>query len=188
MKRIISLIVAMLPIALLAACATNGEKPANLATEPTTSEAATESVATVETSGAQEPARMESDSMKDSTSLLDKRVIYFAFDKSDINSEDLPVIQAHAQYLANHPSVHVRLEGFADERGTREYNMALGERRDHSVLEFFALQGVAADRIETVSYGEEHPVALGHNESSWSQNRRVEIVYPNQDSLSLSSN
>jgi len=178
MKRTTSLIVAMLPIALLAACATSGEKSANLAVAPATDEAApTESVAAAETSGAQEPARIESERMDDSTSLLDKRVIYFAFDKSNINSEYLPVIQAHAQYLANHPRVHVRLEGFADERGTREYNMALGERRGHSVLEFFTLQGVAPGRIETVSYGEEHPVAVGHDESSWRLNRRVKIVY-----------
>jgi peptidoglycan-associated lipoprotein len=178
MKRVIRMIVAVLPLALLAACATTGEEAAapTAAPEPTQTETMAPAPA-AEPSAAPAEAEMEIDPLQDPTSPLAKRVIYFDFDKSDIKSEYRPTLQAHAEYLANHPSVHVRLEGHADERGTREYNIGLGERRANSVRAYLTLQGVSASQIETISYGEERPVAMGHDESSWRLNRRVEIVY-----------
>ena len=109
---------------------------------------------------------------------LSKHTVYFDFDKSDIHPEDRDIIIAHAQSLVQHPDTKVVLEGHTDERGTREYNIALGERRARAVSQLMQLQGVAQSQIDVVSFGEERPVALGHDESAWRLNRRVEITYP----------
>lgn len=108
---------------------------------------------------------------------LVRKLVYFEFDKSVINDDDKATLNAHADYLITHSSARVRLEGHADERGTREYNVALGERRAAAVKRYLTLKGVAASQLEMVSYGEERPARLGHDETSWSLNRRVEIVY-----------
>jgi len=110
-------------------------------------------------------------------SLLSQRVIYFDFDKADIRSEFRDVLNAHAQYLAGHPSARMTLEGHADERGTREYNLGLGENRGDNTSTLLAAMGAGSGQINVVSYGEERPVATCHNESCWSKNRRVEIIY-----------
>lgn len=110
---------------------------------------------------------------------LKNRVIYFDFDSSDIRSEFAPLITAHARYLASNASIRVRVEGNTDERGSREYNIGLGERRAQAVRRALMLQGVAESQITTVSYGEERPAVTGHNEEAWSRNRRAEIVYLN---------
>lgn len=112
--------------------------------------------------------------------LLSKRVVYFDFDSSAVRDDDRAVIQAHSDYLAQHSGVKVTLEGHADERGSREYNIGLGERRANAIKQMMTLMGVAAAQISTVSYGEERPAALGHDESAWQLNRRVEIVYAAQ--------
>ncbi len=101
-------------------------------------------------------------------------VFYFDYDKSLLKSEARAALMIHAEALKASPR-SIRLEGHADERGTREYNMALGERRANAVRDFLVLQGVDSYLIETISYGEERPVAVGSDESSWSQNRRVEL-------------
>jgi peptidoglycan-associated lipoprotein len=102
------------------------------------------------------------------------RVFYFDFDSSILKPEARAALTAHAERFKNN-SDSVRLEGHADERGSREYNMALGERRANAVADFLVLQGVPRARIEVVSYGEERPARLGSNESGWSENRRVEL-------------
>ena len=104
-----------------------------------------------------------------------KNVVFFDFDSSEIRSEYVPVVAAHAQYLVKYPTARVRLEGHADERGTPEYNLALGERRAKAIANYLILQGIDRSRIETVSYGEERPAALGQDEDSYARNRRVEI-------------
>ena len=177
MTRTSRLIVAALPIALLAACATTGNKTAQV-TMPESSGIETPAPTPIadSTSTSEQPRKMVK-AQQESSSPLARRIIYFDFDKSNIKNEFRSTIRSHAEYLASHPDVHVRLEGYADERGTPEYNMALGERRGDSVLAFLTLQGVDAGQIETISYGEEHPVARSHDESSWRLNRRVEIVY-----------
>ena len=109
--------------------------------------------------------------------LLSKKVVYFDFDSSTVHDEDRAIIQAHADYLSQHPNIKVTLEGNTDERGSREYNIGLGERRANAVAEMMKLMGVSPSQISTVSYGEERPAALGHDESAWHLNRRVEIVY-----------
>jgi peptidoglycan-associated lipoprotein len=109
--------------------------------------------------------------------MLANRTIYFDFDSAVIKGEGIPVVAAHAKFLAAHPDARVRLEGNTDERGSREYNIGLGERRAQSVRSAMLLQGVSDGQITTVSYGEERPVDPGHNEAAWAKNRRVDIVY-----------
>jgi|HubBroStandDraft_4_1064222.scaffolds.fasta_scaffold664913_1 peptidoglycan-associated lipoprotein len=110
---------------------------------------------------------------------LQNRTIYFDFDSSEVKSDYNGLITAHAHYLAANPSIRVRLEGNTDERGSREYNIGLGERRAQSVRRALTLQGVAESQITTVSYGEERPAVTGHTEEAWARNRRVDIVYLN---------
>ena len=104
-------------------------------------------------------------------------VIYYEFDSSEIHPDDRVVVEAHAQVLARDPEAEVVLEGHADERGSREYNVALGERRANGVRDMLRLLGVGDHQIRTVSYGEERPATFGHEEESWSRNRRVEFAY-----------
>ena len=108
---------------------------------------------------------------------ISQRIVYFDFDSSAVRSRDLETVANHAKYLTRNPNTRVRLEGHADERGTREYNVGLGERRANAVRDALLLRGVSARQISVVSYGEERPVSLGHNERAWDQNRRVEFVY-----------
>lgn len=104
-------------------------------------------------------------------------VVYFDYDKSDVKSEYAPVVAAHAKYLASNPSLKVRLEGNTDERGSREYNIGLGERRAQAVRQALLLQGVSESQITTLSYGEERPAVDGHDEAAYAKNRRVEFAY-----------
>lgn len=115
--------------------------------------------------------------LNDPNSPLSKRVLYFDFDSSKVTDEQREIIDAHAAFLSNNPDVSIVLEGHADERGTREYNLALGERRAKAVEQLLLVQGVAPDQIQVISFGEERPVALENNESAWRLNRRVEILY-----------
>lgn len=103
-------------------------------------------------------------------------VVYFDFDQYSLTAESRAVLLAHADKLKG-ASVAVRLEGHADERGSREYNLALGEKRANAVRDFLVTQGVSGSSLEVVSFGEEQPAATGSDESSWSQNRRVEVKY-----------
>lgn len=106
-----------------------------------------------------------------------ERVIYFDFDRAEIRPEYLDIVGEHGRFLANNPDGRVRLEGHTDERGTREYNIALGEERAKSVQNLLELQGVLGRQIQVVSYGEELPVDEGHDSEAWAKNRRVNIIY-----------
>jgi peptidoglycan-associated lipoprotein len=125
----------------------------------------------------QDPASLVSDP----SSPLFKRSIYYDFDRYDVQDEYSPIVEAHAQFLLQHPDVKVRVEGNCDERGSTEYNLALGQRRADGVKRAFTILGVPASRIETVSFGEEKPKALGTDEEAYAQNRRSDIVYPGLD-------
>ncbi|MDR0781076.1 MAG: peptidoglycan-associated lipoprotein Pal [Pseudomonadales bacterium] len=107
---------------------------------------------------------------------LAQTVFYFAFDSSELTAEDRDALVYHAAELKANPSSRVRLEGHADERGTREYNLALGERRAQAVQRYLQVQGVSASQMETISYGEERPARTGNTEAAYSANRRVELV------------
>jgi peptidoglycan-associated lipoprotein len=105
-----------------------------------------------------------------------KNTVYFGYDSSEIQGEYVAIVAAHAAYLAKYPAARIRLEGHTDERGSREYNIGLGERRAQAVRKALMLQGVADGQITTVSYGEERPAAEGHDEAAYAQNRRAVLV------------
>jgi len=167
------LTMSILLVSLLAACAS--DKPAEVASTPTT-EASTTEAAPVATT-ATEAAPVATDALDDANSILAKRSAFFDFDKSVVKDADKPAVQAHGQYLAEHTDRKVVIEGNADERGSSEYNLALGNRRAESVKKMLIVSGAKAAQISTASFGEEKPRATGHNEAAWSQNRRADIVY-----------
>jgi len=179
MKIFNKVLVVIIPIVMLVGCGTTGAKKTRASADRGTTEVqvggAGESGA--ESMGIEGNGEFAGQKLDDPSSILAKRVIYFDFDSSDIKEEYRDIIKAHATYLANHPQASVVLEGNADERGSREYNIGLGERRANAVRRILSLQGASSSQLEAVSYGEERPVAFGHDESSWQLNRRVEIVY-----------
>ena len=188
MKKVITKItLAMVPamFLLLAGCGTTGgvedEQTAQTeATSAQTAESASASAASDQNASAQALESQKMDPFEDPNNLLSTRVVYFDFDSSAVKDEALPVIRAHADYLATNSQVHFTLEGHSDERGTREYNLALGERRADAVRRLLIANGVSPSQVEVVSYGEERPAVLGHDESAWSMNRRAEFVYANR--------
>lgn len=134
---------------------------------------------TTDTTGADTTAadRFAGHPLDDPSGALAARTIYFEFDASDIPESEHATIAAHARYLSEHAGASLTLEGHADERGSREYNIALGERRADAVRQLMTLLGGTGPQIRTISYGEERPASDGHDESAWRLNRRVEIVY-----------
>jgi peptidoglycan-associated lipoprotein len=123
-----------------------------------------------------EASRASVDNLKASAMAADT-LFFFEFDSSDLKQEALDDLDAHAKFLVADRNAKVRLEGHADERGTRAYNLALGERRANAVARYLVIQGVNRTQIESVSYGEERPLSLVRDESGWSRNRRVELIY-----------
>lgn len=171
-----SLAVLMIASVLLAGCAGRGTQ-----TQPT--EPSEEPVETPDTTPppVSAPAQPETNEngipyIPGTTKLL-PRTYYFEFDRSVLSREDLQSLQMHAEFLRNNPDRSIVVEGHADERGTREYNLALGERRADAIRSFLVSAGVSSRQIETVSYGEERPEDPGHDESAWSRNRRAVLIY-----------
>lgn len=119
----------------------------------------------------------EKSAINDANNVLAEKVIYFEYDSDQISAEYQSLIAHHGKYLVANPDMSVRLEGHADERGSREYNVALANRRAQAVRRLVLFQGVKASQVSVISYGEEKPVALGHDDESWQLNRRVELVY-----------
>ncbi|MBL3967427.1 MULTISPECIES: peptidoglycan-associated lipoprotein Pal [Burkholderia] len=148
---------------LLAGCHHAAKTPENAAAAP---EPSSETVATV-----------TADDLNNPNSPLAKRSIYFDFDQYSVKPEFQSLLQAHADYLRSHPARRVLIQGNTDERGTSEYNLALGQRRSQAVASTLETLGVPATQLEAVSLGKEKPVALGHDEEAWAQNRRADLVY-----------
>jgi peptidoglycan-associated lipoprotein len=161
----------VLMVSLLAACA--AQKPKE---EPKAEAPAAEAPApAVEAPKAVEPVAV--DPLDDPNSILARRSTYYPFDVSVVQAADRPLIEAHAKYLSEHPDRKVRLEGNCDERGSNEYNLALGQRRADGVKKLLLAGGAKASQIESVSNGEEKPKATCHDESCWKENRRTDLVY-----------
>lgn len=174
--RKLSLAVLVVSMAVMAGCKTNKVVPTTTppATTTNTSTATTTPVTSGNTGAgqqlsAEQLARQELERVG--------MVVYFDYDSSDIKPEYAAVVAAHAKYLASNGSLKVRLEGNTDERGSREYNIGLGERRAQSVRRALLLQGVAESQLSTLSYGEERPAAAGSDEAAYAKNRRVEFGY-----------
>lgn len=158
----------------LAGCASKRPKPA----PPSASNAATAGATGAGANSANGAgANAEDEGAGPKGGLLGTRIVYFEFDRSEVRGAGVELVAAHARYLAANPGTRVRLEGHTDERGSREYNIGLGERRAQAVRRALMLQGALDGQISTVSYGEERPAAPGHDEDAWAKNRRVEIVY-----------
>jgi peptidoglycan-associated lipoprotein len=176
MKQLMSALMVLLLAAVVAGCSSKGgAKPGDeVAVEDRTGGAG---AGGVETSGAYGAGGFSGAALDDPNSPLARRVIYFEYDSSEVLMEDQDTIAAHGAYLAANPDQMVSLEGHTDERGSREYNIGLGDRRAQSVRRMLELQGVSPQQITIVSYGEEKPAAEGHSEAAWRLNRRVEIVY-----------
>jgi len=176
MKNVWQLIFAMIIALALTACQTTPE----VVPEPTP-EPEPEPPTDVVTEGALDPNDYtDTRNFDNAESLLSKRVIYFDFNKSTVLPEFRGIVSAHAAYAASHSSARVTLEGHADERGTREYNLGLGERRGNAVMALMSAQGAMGSQLLVVSYGEERPTCRVSDEDCWTQNRRVEIVYTAQ--------
>lgn len=166
MKNIARIVFAAMLVAGVAACAKKNVKP-----PPPVEEAPVTSTQQVETTGKYSRESLDTDSC------LRQRVIYFDLDRSEIKPEFQAQVACHAAYLRQFPEARVRLEGNADERGSREYNLGLGERRGNAVQSALSAAGASSSQLNVVSYGEERPVCRQHEESCWSKNRRVEIIY-----------
>jgi peptidoglycan-associated lipoprotein len=166
MKNAVRILFAVMLVAGLGACAKKVVK-----TQPTDSTPPRAETTPVESTGRYQPGDLDTDSC------LRQRVVYFDLDRTEIKPEFSAQIACHAEYLRQFPNARVTLEGHADERGTREYNLGLGERRGNAVDSAITAAGASASQLNVVSYGEERPVDRGHDESAWSKNRRVEIVY-----------
>jgi len=167
----ISKAAALAAIALLCACATQTPE------EAAKSESQQAGSAPGQAGGrAASSSTMQAGAMKDPKAA--QRSVYYDFDRYEVKADQLGTVEANAKYLRANPDVKVRIEGNADERGSREYNLALGQRRAESVMKSMQLLGVRESRMESISYGNEKPKAAGHDEQSWSENRRSDIVYP----------
>jgi peptidoglycan-associated lipoprotein len=182
MKFWSKIMLAVIPALFLIGCGTSGE----VQDDGTGAAAVSDSGPSATTSGVSEDTgatmeatqdSMEGKAVDDLNDLVSKRVVYFDFDRSDVKDEFSMIVSAHGKYLAANSNAKVTLEGHADERGTREYNIALGERRIAAVKRILTLEGASSGQIDSISYGEERPAALGHDEDAWALNRRVEFIY-----------
>lgn len=157
----------------------------NVRPEDSTSETGSESggaqVGSVDggggTSGSELSVSYDKNAINDSNSVLAERVIYFDFDSSKVDGDYVELVKHHGKYLSYNTDVSIRLEGHTDERGTREYNVALADRRAQAVKSLMMFQGASSNQITIISYGEEKPAMLGNDEEAWRLNRRAEIVY-----------
>ena len=175
MKLMHVLAVAILSLG-LAACS-KPTKPDETTAPPADSGAATSGLGGESAGAGTSTATALTPQQQALAAIQQKNVVFFDFDSSEIRSEYVPVVAAHAQYLVKYPTARVRLEGHTDERGSREYNIGLGERRAQTVRRALLAQGVAESQITTVSYGEERPAVEGSDEAAFAQNRRVELVH-----------
>lgn len=171
------LIIGIVLANLLVACAS--EKPKETVTAPASS-TSNAAVSAPQSAPSPAPAPVtQDDPLKNPEKfpLLAKRSVYYALDSSVVQDADKPIVEAHAKYLSERPDRKTRLEGNCDERGSNEYNLALGQRRADGVMKMLELGGARAGQIESVSYGEEKPKSNAHNEEAWAQNRRTDLIY-----------
>jgi peptidoglycan-associated lipoprotein len=179
-------IIAAFLIAAIAGCASTPEETtttdqaattATPSTGTTTGGATTQGLGGSGVTGSAAGGGIPSSALKDPRNILSKRSIYFDYDQFTVKDEFRPLVEAHAKYLQSNRSARAILQGHTDERGTREYNIALGQKRADAVKNMMLLYGAQEIQIETVSFGKEKPRREGHDETSWAENRRVDIVH-----------
>ena len=175
-QNVLKIGMAVLLTLTLAACASSDtEDTGDTDTGMDSSSSTTSGGSSATTSGTNNNNGLTAAQMRERQEALDTTVFYFEFDRSDLSAEARAALVHHANYLKENPATRYRLEGHADERGTREYNLALGERRAQAVERYLQVQGVSSNQLETISYGEEMPVDPGTTEAAYARNRRVEI-------------
>jgi peptidoglycan-associated lipoprotein len=165
------LVISILLVNLLAACASEKPKEPMAEAKPAPVAEAPKAAAPIA------PAPVAVDPLNDPSSILAKRSVYYPFDVSVVQDADKPIVEAHAKYLSEHANRKVRLEGNCDERGSDEYNLALGQRRADGVKKMLLVGGATDSQIETISYGEEKPKLACHEEKCWKENRRTDLNY-----------
>lgn len=180
MKRVLLVLAAS---AILAACSSTPTKEQDGAAVEDRSGATAQQKPPAQSTGPTtvplEPKGVSGNPLKDPSNILSKRSVYFELDSNVVKDEFKPLVSAHARYLQQNSKQKITIQGNADERGSREYNLALGQRRADAVKQAMQLLGARNEQIETVSFGEEKPRATGHDEKSWAENRRADIAYPN---------
>ena len=167
------LAIALAAAAAVTACSTTEVKQTESPPAPPAPRAAAAAPRT--TPAAQAP--VAANPLKDPRNILSQRSVFFAFDDSAVRSEDQKLLQAHGKHLAENRGLKARLEGHCDERGSREYNLALGQRRAQAAKNVLKVIGIEDSRVETISFGEDKPAATGHDEASWSRNRRADLKF-----------
>ncbi len=177
MRAILTAVLATAFLAVVGACTTTPEdqKPADVVDKGSPTKPGATTVTPVDAT--RKPGGAGVGALKDPNNVLSKRSIYFDFDKFDVKDEYRPIVEAHAKYLRENPSAKVLIQGNADERGSREYNVGLGQRRSDAVKRMMSLLGVKESQIEAVSLGEEKPVCGEHSEECWAKNRRDDILH-----------
>ncbi|MFK7995734.1 MAG: peptidoglycan-associated lipoprotein Pal [Granulosicoccus sp.] len=156
----------------LSACGSNPSRDEGIVDTTTQTSAVVQPV-TID--GLQDGSQIDPNSIAGRAPL--ERVIYFDYDQAELRPEFLDIVAQHGRFMAENPDARVRLEGHTDERGSREYNIALGEERAKTISRMLQLQGVGTSQLRTVSYGEELPVDEAHNSDAWAKNRRVNVIY-----------
>ncbi len=180
------LLLSALAVSLLAACSTpmkpaaTNTPPVENKSKPSDEMSSTAGTATNTTTDTSSSSNMKMDPLKDPNNILSKRSVYFDYDKFDIKDESRALVEAHGRYLAGNTSRSVRIEGNTDERGSREYNLALGQKRAETVRKALASFGAGEKQMEAVSNGEEKPKATGKDESAYAENRRADLFYPGE--------
>jgi peptidoglycan-associated lipoprotein len=175
-NQLFKLILLLVAFSSVVACSSTSEEAANNEVADTSESGIDATTRRTQELEAEAQARAAAAEERMRRSALATRIFYFDFDVSEFRQADRDVLTIHAQDLAANPSKRVRLEGHADERGTREYNLALGERRANNVVNYLIVNGAGRNQIETVSYGEERPADRATSETAYQRNRRVEIV------------
>jgi peptidoglycan-associated lipoprotein len=164
-------------VVLAAGCASTPKTEPPVTDRSTSSGQSSVPPTTGSTTNPNRPDNVAGNPLRDPSNILSKRSVYFDYDSNAVKDEFRNLVQAHARYMNDKRDSKIRIEGNCDERGSREYNLALGQRRAEAVKKVMTVLGVSDGRVETVSFGEEKPVAMGHDEQSWAQNRRADIKY-----------
>ena len=175
--KILKLLLVITASLLLAACGSNKTKTDSAQSRASVEDRNAAGANSAASQGLADDGAAAGGALNDPNSPLAVRVIYFDYDSANIRADFNDTVAAHASYLAANPNTVVTIEGHADERGSREYNLALGEHRSLAVRKQLVLLGASAAQIKTVSYGEERPAVDGHDDSAYGQNRRAELVY-----------
>lgn len=180
-KNTAVLAISFFALTITAGCASKGTQTDTAANEKATPVSVNKqdsiSATALSDSNNQKTSGQSLSAINNDNQLVNSDTIYFDYDSAELTASDKAIVEQYAQQLLSDPRLRVRLEGHADERGSREYNMALGEKRAFAIKKLLELKGVGKSQIETVSFGEERPEIEGHGEDSWKQNRRAVFVY-----------